>query len=127
MIRLDKLDFWRNAARSRWKTDGSPVRANQFLAVAQRERGPVAKALALFLSYFRFRGFSDVPGRPDDVSSRGKIGSGLPAAKMTRLILSGRERDSGGAIQHPEWTFRACGDVAIPLWGADEFWSEDNC
>jgi hypothetical protein len=29
--------------------------------------------------------FSDVPGRPDDVRSRGKTGSGLPTAKMTRL------------------------------------------
>ena len=37
------------------------------------------------------------------------------------MTQTGRERDSGDAIQHPEWTFRACGDVAIPLWGADEF------
>jgi hypothetical protein len=33
--------------------------------------------------------FSDVPGRPDDVRSRGKTGSGLPTAKMTRLTPNG--------------------------------------
>ena len=41
LIRLDKLDFWRNAARSCGKTQRSPVRANQSLAVARRERCPL--------------------------------------------------------------------------------------
>jgi hypothetical protein len=30
---------------------------------------------------------------------------------------NGREYDSGDAIQHPEWAFRACGDVAIQVKG----------
>jgi len=33
--------------------------------------------------------FSDVAGRPYDVRSRAKIGSGLPTAKMARLTLTG--------------------------------------
>jgi hypothetical protein len=39
--------------------------------------------------------FSDVPGRPDNVRSRGKTGSGPPTAKMTRMTQSGRHRCPG--------------------------------
>jgi hypothetical protein len=45
--------------------------------------------------------FSDVPGRPDDVRSRGKTGSGLPTAKMTTTT----DAKSGTIIAIVCWLF----------------------
>jgi hypothetical protein len=43
--------------------------------------------------------FSDVPGQPDDVRSRGKTGSGLPTAKVTRLTQMRHEQHEFAATR----------------------------
>jgi hypothetical protein len=75
----------------------------------------------------------------NDRGDRGNVG--IIRSPVRASILpdqNGRESDSGDAIQHPEWAFRACGDVAIQIEEAKcrfttvvlyfrmSSWSEDN-
>ena len=48
LIRFNKLDFSRNAPRARLGRAALPVRANQSVAVARRERCEASQALRLF-------------------------------------------------------------------------------
>ena len=72
-------------------------------------------ALSRGPAHFRFWHETDMPTPLRNVRSRGQSGKHLLASSFPVLTQNGREYDSGDAIQHPEWAFRTCSDVAIQV------------